>query len=71
MSIPKDYRTNLSTIIRAAKNGALCVREYTDKATGKVVIALCAAGQEGTEIVMSPLAKMFDANPYDELLPPQ
>lgn len=70
MAIPKGHRANLETIIRAAKNGDLCVMECTDKATGKPVIALCAAGRNGKEIVMSPLAKMFDGNPYEELDPP-
>jgi len=70
MAIPKGYKANLDTIIRAAKNGDLCLMECTDKATGKGVIALCAAGRDGNEIVMAPLAKLFDANPYDELNPP-
>lgn len=71
MAIPKGYRANLNTIIAAAKNGDLCIMECTDKATGKTVITLCAAERKDGQVQMTPLAKMFDGNPYEELDPPK
>ena len=70
MPIKKGYKSNLETILRAAKLGDLALVECTDQATGKVVIALCAVGHVDGEYVISPLAKMFDGNPFEELNPP-
>lgn len=70
MAIAQGYRSNLNTIIHAAKLDDLCLMECTDKATGKTVIALCASYRENGDTVVVPLAKMFDGNPYDELNPP-
>lgn len=71
MAIATGYQTNFDTLRRAAHDGALCLMECTDAQTGKPVITICAVGFDGTEYQMTPLAKMFDGNPYKELLPPQ
>jgi len=70
MAIPIGHHSNLATIIAAARNNDLCLMECRDAATGETVIALCAAHREGKEIVFSPLAKLFNGNPYEELTPP-
>lgn len=70
MAIAKGYQANFETLKRAARDGALCIMECTDAKTGKPVITICAAGFDGKEYQMTPLAKMFDGNPYEELLPP-
>ena len=70
MAIPGGHKTNLETIIRAAKNGDLCLMECTDTKTGDTVITLCAAQRDGGEVVVTPLAKMFTGNPFEELDPP-
>ena len=44
--------------------------ECTDAVTGKPVIAICAVNTVNGEYEFSPLAKMFDGNPYEELNPP-
>lgn len=68
--IPKGHRATLETIQRAARNGALAIVACTDKATKRPVTVLCAIGRENDDYVISPLAKLFDGNPYDELDPP-
>jgi hypothetical protein len=69
--INEGYEFNFKTLLAAAHNGDLALVECTDKATGKVVIAVCAIAtyEDGmTDII--PVAKMFDGSPYDELDPP-
>lgn len=70
MAIPEGYKSNFNTMLAAAKNGDLALLECTDAATGKPVMTVCYVHQEKGEFVMTPVAKLFDGNPYDELLPP-
>ena len=64
--IPEGHQKNLNTIVRAAKNGHLVLIECTDVKTGQPVFTLGA--YDGQALI--PLAKMFDSNPYEELIPP-
>lgn len=68
--IPVGHKKNLETIYRAAKHGALALVDCQEKSTGKSVTVLCAIGWDGKEYQITPFAKMFDGNPYDELNPP-
>lgn len=68
--IEKGYKANLETIKLAAKHGDLALVDCQDKTTKKRVVILAAVGRDGEEFVISPLAKMFDGNPYEELNPP-
>jgi hypothetical protein len=70
MAVKPGNQINLETIIRAAKKGDLAVVECRDRATGKQVDALCAIGFDGKEHTITPLAKMFEGNPYEELIGP-
>jgi hypothetical protein len=70
MPIERGYVRNFETLIRAAKNGDLALLDTQDKETGKRVIAVVAVGRNGEQYEMSPLAKMFDGDPYEELNPP-
>lgn len=70
MAIPKGYRANFNTLLRAAKNGDLALVECEDKKTRKKVYTLCAVGRDDKEYVMAPVAKLFDGDPYEELNPP-
>jgi hypothetical protein len=70
MAISEGYKANFDTLLRAAKAGDLALMECTDKATGKTVIAVCAVGRDKGEYVFSPVAKLFDGDPYSELNPP-
>lgn len=63
-------KPNLDTIIRAAKAGDLCVMRLDTK-DGKQVSVICALPRSGPNAgCISPLAKLFDDNPYEELEPP-
>ena len=66
-TVCQGHAQNLNTIIRAAHEGALCLMECRIKATGEVVAALCAAGRDGTDVVMTPFAVLLNGNPYDLL----
>lgn len=71
MAIAEGYKANLETIKRAADNKDLALMECTDAKTGEPVVVLCAVwrNDEGG-FNMVPLAKLFDGNPYEELIPP-
>lgn len=71
MPIAQGYKANFQTLQRACRNGDLALLECTDKATGAPVIVVCAVGRDAGEYVLSPVARMFDGNPYDELNPPK
>jgi hypothetical protein len=79
--MPKEYdkpeiapgnKSNLKTIIRAAKEGDLCLMAATEKDTGRRVDLLCAASYDRAsgEVVMTPMAQMFMGNPYEMFDPP-
>lgn len=70
MAIPKGYRSNFNTMLKAADNGDLALMECEDKATKKKVFVVCMVGRENGEYVFTPVAKMFDGNPYEEVNPP-
>jgi len=64
------YKLNFQTLCKAVENDDVCLMACVDKATGKDVAVICAVSEEGNLKIMIPLAKMFDGNPYDELIPP-
>jgi hypothetical protein len=72
MTIAKGYQKNLSTLARAIINGDAGLMECTDVETGKPVVIICAFehNPDTEEVTTIPLAKMFDGNPYDQLIPP-
>ena len=45
--------------------------ECVDKATDKKVAVICVFSKDSDGMITAtPFAKLFDGNPYDELLPP-
>ncbi len=68
--ISKGHKANFETLKKAFKNDDVILMECTDAVTGKPVIAICAVNTVNGEYEFSPLAKMFDGNPYEELNPP-
>lgn len=70
MAIQPGYVTNFETLKRASADGNLALMECTDAATGKPVMTICAVERHGGEYHFKPMAKMFDGNPYEELVPP-
>ena len=69
MAIPKGHAKNFKTMLTAAKHGDLCLVECTDL-NGNPVYTICAVHTANGEFNMTPFAKLFDGNPYEELLPP-
>lgn len=69
MSIPQGHKNNFQTLQKAFDNNDVALMECTD-ATGKPVYVICATHEADGAIVFTPLAKLFDGNPYDELNPP-
>lgn len=70
MSIAPGYINNFDTLCHAMERGEVALLECTDAKTGQVVIALCAVQFFKGQFHMAPLAKLFDGNPYKELIPP-
>jgi hypothetical protein len=69
--IAQGYRSNFETLRKAFKSGDVALLECTDAKTGATVIAICTVRHDRDgSVVMSPFAKMFDGNPFEELLPP-
>jgi hypothetical protein len=68
--IPQPYRNNFDTLCRAFRDGAACLIECRERATGQIVYAVCGVNHSGTEYQLVPFARLFDDNPYDLLVPP-
>lgn len=72
MAISKGYLANFKTLSKAFANKDAGLVECTDAATGKPVMVICAFTHDSAtgEVTTVPLAKLFDGNPYEELVPP-
>jgi len=71
MAIADGYVTNFETLKQATLNNDVALLECVDAKTGKLVITVCAVDFEPNgEALFIPLAKMFDGDPYEELIPP-
>lgn len=70
MTIAAGYTANFKTLQQASANGHLALMECTDAATGKLVVTVCAVGMDNGEYTFTPVARMFDGNPFEELVPP-
>lgn len=71
MAIQEGVKQNFKTLQLAMANEDVALVECTNSTTGEIVIAICAVSRMGDgSITMSPLAKMFSGNPFDELTPP-
>ena len=70
MPIELAYVNNFKTLCRAIDNADVALLECTDAATGKKVVAICAVSHKNGDYAMVPIAKLFDGDPYKELIPP-
>ena len=70
MAIPKGTVSNFDTLQRACRNGDVVLLECTDAKTGEPAYAVCAVNRDAGEFHFVPIAKMFNGNPYKELVPP-
>lgn len=71
MLLPGD-RVNYDTLRRACDAGDLALLECVDRGSGEYVAVLAAVAYnpDSGEYCLTPLARMFKGNPYDEVLPP-
>jgi len=63
-------KQNFGALLTAVRNGDACLVECTDAKTGEIVVAVCAVEEHEDEYRIIPLAKMFNGDPYEELIPP-
>lgn len=70
MTIPAGHATNFDTMLRAASNGHLALLECKDAKTGEPVYTIVMVSRRGDEFEFVPVARMFDGNPYEQIVPP-
>jgi hypothetical protein len=68
--IPQSHKDNFNTLNRAFTDGAACLLECHDRATGNPVYVICAVNRHGEELELVPFARLFDDNPYEMLSAP-
>ena len=69
MAVPAGHRANLETIYRAARNNDLAVMEVSRKGSGDPAHLLVAVARDGDEFNITPLAQLFDDNPFERFVP--
>lgn len=75
MSISEIHQSVLHDIGLAARNGDLHLLQCKDKTTGDQITVLCLGtpSDDGTtplNTMFMPLARLFDGEPLDEVIPP-
>lgn len=68
--IGEAYQRNLEVLRDAFADENIALVECIVAETGKPVIVVCAVIELELEKQFVPLAKMFDGNPYEEVIPP-
>jgi uncharacterized protein DUF6117 len=68
--IPQPHKDNFNTLNRAFTDGAACLLECHDRATGNPVYVICAVTRHGEEFELVPFARLFNDNPYEVLSAP-
>jgi hypothetical protein len=70
MALKPGDKINFDTLQRAFANGDVALMECQDAQTHEYVAVLCAANRREDGVIdFAPLARMFQANPYDEVIP--
>lgn len=71
MALKPGDVANFETLKRVFADGAAALVECTDQ-SGEYVATICAitVDEETDERVITPFARLFAGNPYDELVPP-
>lgn len=69
--IPQPYRDNFTTLQRAFRDGAACLLECHERATGDTAYVICAVNRSGEDYQLVPFAQLFDDNPYERHAPPE
>jgi hypothetical protein len=68
--IPQPHKDNFNTLQQAFEDGAACLLECHERATGRPIYVICAVNRRGEEFELLPFATLFNDNPYELLSPP-
>jgi hypothetical protein len=70
-ALSAGHKANFNNLLRAAKNQDLALMQCTDASTGEPVATVCMVNRDAEgNVEFAPVAKLFNTNPYEELLPP-
>lgn len=70
-ALPDAHKVNFETLLQAARAGDLCIVQCTDAKTHDPVTAICAVNRDAeNNIELAPIARFFNGNPYEQLIPP-
>lgn len=70
MALAKGQIRNFRTMLRAAADRNLALVECTLERTGETVAVICAVNHREGQFEFVPLARLFNENPYEALMPP-
>jgi len=70
MSLLQGHIANFKTLSKAFDNDDVALMECTDVNTGEAVAVICMVNRMEGDIAFVPIARMFNGNPYEELIPP-
>lgn len=68
--IQDHYREAFYILELAGSNGSLALLACKNAVTGEPVIAVCSVRLEKDKYLFTPLAKLFNGDPFEELIPP-
>ena len=69
--LKKGYVANFETLKKAFDSGDVCLVSAQDSRTKEDRAVICMINRcEGGDIELVPAAKLFDGNPYEELVAP-
>lgn len=70
MALTHKAKITFNTLLDAATEHRLCLVQCSDIKTGKPVSVICETWEEGGQVVINPLGKLFRGNPFNEVTPP-
>lgn len=70
-ALAQGHLANFKTMLKAARAKDLALIQCTDAKTGEPVATICMVNQDAEgNVEFAPVARMFNTNPFEELLPP-
>lgn len=70
-ALAAGHVANFNTMLAAARAKDLCLVSCTDVNTGEPVATVCLVNRDAEgNVEFTPVAKLFNTNPFEELLPP-
>lgn len=70
MSLAQGHIANFKTLGKAFENDDVALMECTDAKTGESIAVICMVNRVAGDIEFVPVARMFNGNPYEEVIPP-